>query len=406
MSIAEIAIWSAMLGGLCTLAALALADAFSGRNIGALHNLLFVTITGASCVVMTGLPEVFFPDLPERLLMVLKAGLGPAAGAMGLYYVGTWLGGAREDGQVHRLTAVGGALLISASVVLVVLASQIEHDSFRELLIATAAVNVVPVLLALLAAVRAARRGDPLARWMAVAIGCLGVTTIGHYLHGLDVPGLGTGSQLFTAVITLVFFLMASVLGLMRNRQNREIARLSRLSNSTDPATGLSTGSALIADVEHALWRAARLECETAVLCLYVSNLYELTEPAGPGAEHQILSTVAARIRRAAGFRCVVGLYHPRCFVVVLTMDPHQPPVRATAARMALMASTPMTVFDEQRKRLPFRPRIGLGVVTVDPASATPTDVLNEAERQALATASTAPRDSGPGAVTEPAPLR
>ena len=404
MPIAEIAVWSAMAGGLFTLAALALADLFNGRSIGALRNLLFVSITGASCLVMTGLPEVFFPGLPERLLMVLKAGLGPAAGAMGLYYVGTWLGGAREDGQVHRLTAFGGALLVSAAVILVVLASQIEHRNFRYLLMATALVNMVPVLLALIAALRAARRGDPLARWMAVAIGCLAITTIGHYLRGLDVP-LGLGAWLFISVITLIFFLMASVLGLLRNRHNRELSRLSRLQHSTDPATGLSTGSALIADVEHALWRAARLECQAAVLCLYVSNLYELADVVGPGAEHQILSTVAARIRRAAGFRCVVGQYHPRCFVVVLTMDPHQPPVRATAARMALTVSHPMAVFDEQRGRHPFRPRIGLGVVTLDPGDAVPTEVINDAERQALAMVSSMPRDPDQGKETEPASL-
>lgn len=404
MSIAEIAVWSAMSGGLFTLTALALADLFNGRSIGALRNLLFVTITGASCVVMTGLPEAFFPALPERLMMVLKAGLGPAAGAMGLYYVGTWLGGAREDGQVHRLTAIGGALLVSAAVILVVLASQIEPDNFRPLLMATAMVNMVPVLLALIAALRAARRGDPLARWMAVAICCLAITTVGHYLRGLHVP-LGLGAWLFISAITLIFFLMASVLGLLRNRQNRELIRLSRLHQSTDPATGLSTGSALIADVEHALWRAARLECEAAVLCLYVSNLYELADVVGPGAEHQILSTVAARIRRAAGFRCVVGLYHPRCFVVVLTMDPHQPPVRATAARMALTVSHPMAVFDEQRGRHPFRPRIGLGVVPLDPATAVPNDVINEAERQALVMVSSIPRDPDHGAETEPASL-
>lgn len=393
-----------MSGGLFTLAALALADLFNGRSIGARRHLLFVAITGTSCVVMTGLPEVFFPGLPERLLMVLKAGLGPAAGAMGLYYVGTWLGGAREDGQVHRLTAIGGALLVSAAVILMVLASQIDTGRFRHLLMATALVNMVPVLLALIAALRAARRGDPLAPWMAVAIGCLAITTVGHYLRGLDAP-LGLGAWLFTAVVTLIFFLMASVLALLRNRQNRELSRLSRLHQSTDPATGLSTGSALIADVEHALWRAARLECKAAVLSLYVSNLYELADVVGPGAEHQILSTVAARIRRAAGFRCVVGLYHPRCFVVVLTMDPHQPPVRATAARMALTVSHPMAVFDEQRARHAFRPRIGLGVVALDPAHAVPTDVINEAERQALAMAAASSREQEQGMETEPAAL-
>jgi GGDEF domain-containing protein len=406
MPIAEIAVWSAMLGGLLTLSALALADVFGGRSIGAVRNLAFVLVTGAGCVVMTGLPEVFFPDLPARLLMVLKAGLGPLAGAMGLYFVGTWLGGAREDGLVYRLTAFGGIVLVCAAIALAVLASQIGQEHFRALLMLSAVVNMVPVLLALVAAVRAARRGDPLARWMVLALICLGATTGSHYLHGLNLPGLGLGSWVFTAVVTVLFFLMASVLGLLRNRRNRELARLSRLQQGADPATGLATGSALIADVEHALWRAARLECETSVLCLYVSNLYELTEAIGPSAESQILVTLAARIRRAAGFRCVVGLYHPRCFVVVLTMDPHQPPVRATAARLALTVSNPMVVFNEERERHPFRPRLGLGVVTVDAASAMPTDVINEAERQALAmAASVAPRDSEHGIETQPAPL-
>ncbi|MDP3833691.1 MAG: GGDEF domain-containing protein [Hydrogenophaga sp.] len=405
MPIAEIAVWSAMLGGLLTLAALALADVLGGRTIGAVRNLLFVLITGASCVVMTGLLEVFFPALPDRLLMVLKAGLGPLAGAMGLYFVGTWLGGAREDGVVHRLTALGGIVLVCAAIALALLASQTDPEHFDALLVAAAVVNMVPVLLALVAALRAARRGDPLARWMALAIGCLALMTGAHYLHGLRVPGLGLGAWVFTAVVTVLFFLIASVLGLLRNRHNRELARLSRLQQGADPATGLPTGSALIADVEHAFWRAARLQDECAVLCLYVSNLYEMNEAVGPGAEHQILVTMAARIRRSAGFRCVVGLYHPRCFVVVLSMDKHQAPVRATAARLALTVSHPMVVFNEQRDRQPFRPRVGLGVVLVDPAGATPLDVINEAERQALAMAGSAPRDSEHGIVTAPAPL-
>ena len=81
----------------------------------------------------------------------------------------------------------------------------------------------------------------------------------------------------------------------------------------------IDTGSALLAQIEHAFWRTAQLDGECTVVCLLVSNLYELAESAGPGLEHQILVTMSARIRRAAGFRCVVGLYHPRCFVVVLS---------------------------------------------------------------------------------------
>lgn len=386
MPFTEIAIWSSMLGGLLTLSALAFADVVGGRNLGSVRNLIFVLITGASCVVMTGLPEVFFPELPARLMAVLKAGLGPLAGAMGLYFVGTWLGGAREDNQIYRLTAFGGVVLVTVAVVLVAIASQIDQAHFHSLLIVTALVNMVPVLLALAAAARAARLGDPLARWMALAIVCLAIMTTGHYLHGLKVPGLGLGTQLLTATVTVLFFLLSSVLGLLRNRHLRELARLSRVEHGSDPATGLPSGSVLLADVEHAFWRAARMHHECSVVCLYVSNLYELAETVGPGVEQQILATLAARIRRTAGFRCTVGLYHPRCFVVAMSLDARVPPVKSTAARLALSTALPMVVFDEQRERKPFRPNVGLGVVTIDPSNTKPMDAINEAERRALAT--------------------
>ncbi|QHE85359.1 hypothetical protein [Hydrogenophaga sp. BPS33] len=386
MPITEIAVWSAMLGGLLTLSALALADVIVGRNLGTVRNLLFVVITGFPCVVMTGLPEYFFPDLPARLIVVLKAGMGPLAGAMGLYFVGTWLGGVREDNQIHRLTAFGSAVVVAVAVGLMAMASQVNQAHFQSLLLVAMAANMVPVLLALGATVRAARLGDPLARWMSLAIVCLAVLTVSHYLHGLSVLGLGLGTQVLTAAITILFFLMSSVLGLLRNRHLRELARLSRLEHGSDPATGLPSGSVLLADVEHTFWRAARMHHECSVVCLYISNLYELAETVGPGVEHQILVTMAARIRRTAGFRCTVGLYHPRCFVVAMPLDARVPPVKSTAARLALSVSHPMVVFDGQRERKPFRPRLGLGMVTVDPSNTTPMDAIHEAERRALAT--------------------
>jgi GGDEF domain-containing protein len=302
-----------------------------------------------------------------------------------LHFLGSWLGCVREDALMHRLTTWGSVVLFLASLCLFVVATQAPLAHFRSLLIAAAAVNLVPVLLAFFAVVRATRLGDPLARWMLLAIGCLGIMTTGLYLRGLQTPGLGLDTWMITAAVTLVYFLMASVLGLLRNRHNRELARLSRLQQGADSATGLPTGSALLAQVEHAFWRTARQQGECTVMCLYVSNLYELAETAGPGVEGQILITLAARIRRAAGFRCVVGLYHPRCFVVVTTADKHQPPVTEMLAHLRGAVSHPLTVMDEKKSRQMFRPRLGLGVVTLDPEGVSPMDVLNDAERQALA---------------------
>lgn len=405
MSISEIAVWSAMLGGLLTLAALALADVLESRSNGSIRNLLFVLVTGASCVVITGLPEVFFPGLPDRLMMVLKAGLGPMAGALALHFLGSWLGGVREDALMYRLTAWGAAVLVLMATILIATASQTPPDQFRPLLAVVAVVNLVPVLLAFLAVVRATKLGDPLARWMLLALGCLALMTTGLYLRALEVPGLGLGAWMATATVTLVYFLMASVLALLRNRHNRALSRLSRLQQGADPATGLPTGSTLLAQVEHAFWRTARRHGECTVICMYVSNLYELAETVGPGVEGQILITLAARIRRAAGFRCVVGLYHPRCFVVVTSTDKHQTPVAEMLVHLRSAVSHPLTVMNEAKARQLFKPRLGLGVITLDPEGVNPMDVLNDAERHALAKVLMPSRLSENDIETMPMPL-
>jgi len=385
MPVSEIAVWSAMLGGLLTLLAVALGDAVTSRSMASIRNALFLLVAGGSCVVVTGLPEVLFPALPERLMWVLKAGLGPMAGAMGLYYLGNWLGGVREDSLVHRLTVMGGTVLLLAALALAAAASQVAPANFRDLLMLAAAVNMVPVLLAMLAVRRATQLGDPLARWMTVGIVCLAATTAGIYARGLDLPGLGLGTWLATAVLTVSYFLIASVLGLLRNRHNRKLARLSRLDQGTEPATGLPTGAALLSEVEHVFWRSARRGGVCTVVCLHVSNLYELTDAHGRGTEHQILTTLAARVRRAAGFRCVVGLYHPRCFVVVMASDKLTEATLQVVTRLRSTVPMPLSVLDEQQAYHPFTPQVGVGVVTLEPDSVTPMEVINQAERRALA---------------------
>ncbi|WP_159604819.1 diguanylate cyclase domain-containing protein [Hydrogenophaga sp. PBL-H3] len=396
MPVTETAVWSAMLGGLLTLSAVALGDALASRSRGSLRNLLFVLIAGASCVVMTGLPEVFFPEMPERLMMVLKASLGPLAGAMALYFLGTWLGGVREDALVHNLTALGGTAIFLVALALTAMSLQVDPTDFHALLMLAATVNLIPVLLGLVAVIRAAKLGDPLARWMGAGMVCLAVATVGLYARGLSVQGLGLGTWLATAVFTLAYFLIASVLGLVRNRYNRELARLARLEKGVEPATGLPTGAALLSEVEHVFWRAARRGGVCTVVCLHVSNLYELADAPGRGTEHQILTTLAARVRRAAGFRCVVGLYHPRCFVVVLSSDKVNKAAFETLTRLRSTVAMPLSVMDAKQTYQPFTPQLGMGVITLEPDGSSPMEVINQAERRALAEVGEARESSHP----------
>ncbi len=376
-----------MLGGLLTLTSLSLADVLLNRKLGSLRNLLFVVIAGTSCVVMTGLPEALWPQLSLKLLQVLKGSLGPLAGALALYYLGIWMGGSREDRTVGRITTWGAGALFLATIVLAVLVARSPPDDFPQLLLATAIVNMAAAVLGLIATLRAATLGDPLARWMVLACLLLAGLVTGLYLRGLNVPGFGLGTWIVTAVITVLYFLACSVLVFVRNRQQRQLTRLSRLQVGADPATGLPTGSVLLSEVEHAFWRTARLHGNCTVVCLHLGNLYELGQAAGHGVEHQILAAMAARIRRAAGFRCVVGLYHPRCFVVVISTDAHDSFVSETVARLRSTVGRALMVVGRDQNRHDYTPQLGVGIVTLTrPAEAVPLDVLNEAERQALGT--------------------
>ena len=377
-----------MLGGLLTLAVIAIADALVNRSISSFRNLAFVVITGASSLVRTGLPEMLLPGMPDGLLRLLKVSTGPLSGAIALNYLGMWLGGGREDPIVHRITAWGSSALLFCAVTLGVLVAQASSQEFHRLLEATAVVTMVAVLLGIVVSVRAAMMGDPLARWMVLACVCLAGMVSGLYLRSLQIEGFGLGTWILTAACTVAYFLMVSALVIMRIRQSRQLARLAGLQSGADPATGLPTGSVLLSKVEHAFWRTARFHGECTVVCLHLRNLYELGEAAGHGVEHQILAAMAARIRRAAGFRCVVGLYHPRCFVVVISAHKRRRLVNMTVSRLQHLVADPLSVVGLDGARHAFTPDLGVGVVTLNPVNADPLKVITDAERQALGPAS------------------
>jgi GGDEF domain-containing protein len=377
-----------MLGGLLTLTALAVFDALGSRSVASVRNLLFIVITSAACVFLSGLPEVLWPGIPERLVILLKVSMGPLSGAVALNYLGIWLGGMREDEIVHRVTSWGAGALLLSALAQAVMATLASREDFGGLLQAAAVINFFSVVLAFSAAAQAATMGDPLARWMVVACAFLGIMVSGLYLRALRVEGFGLGTWIVTAVSTVSYFLIVSVLVIMRTRENRKLARLAGLQFGADPATGLPTGSVLLSEVEHAFWRTARLHGECTVVCLHLSNLYELGETAGHGVEHQILAAMAARIRRAAGFRCVVGLYHQRCFVVVISGHKRRQFVTLTVERLRSLIAEPLNVVGRDQARHEFTPQLGVGVITLDPTDADPLEVINRAERLALVPAS------------------
>lgn len=397
----ETVVWSVMLGGLLTIGTLALLDVFKNHSLSSWRGLVFMSVTSCSCMMLSGLPEDLFPALPLVPVLILKSSLGPLSGAMVLIYLGQWLGVAAEDRLVHHTMVWGSAVLVVAAIGMIVLAGLYATSHSSEILMLAALLSALAVLMAAFTSIRAARLGDKMARDMAIGCLFLAVSTAGLFSHQLMQDDTSLALWVVTAFSTVMFFLVMVNLGIRRNRQIRRLERLSGLSQGLDPATGLPRGSVLLSKVDDAFWRSARLNTRCTVICLHLRNLYALSDEAGHLVDQQILSAMAARMRRAVGFRCVVGLYHPRCFVVVMSAVKQPKIMGNMTERLRVLMSKPLDVVGQNDVMHVFTPQFSVGAVTVSAANAVPTQVIDEAEQLALASE----REESKADVTERSPL-
>nr|WP_295768837.1 GGDEF domain-containing protein [Rhodoferax sp.] len=384
MKAPELVVWSAMLGGLTTLAAFALADALIRRSIASWRAFVFVALVGSACVLLTGITEFIFPSLPLKMLHVLQNSMGLLGGALALRYLGFWMGVAREDRVVRASIGCGVVGLALAGCTMAALTWMGPPEEAPALLATTAAINTVAILPPAIALLRAITLGDRLALGMLANMGLLLVMVAGLYAHGLH-QDLGIAVWILTALCTISFLMAGTYLGLRRDRINRRLERLANLAEGGDPSTGLPKGSMLISKVDDAFWRSARRHQECTVICLYLRNLYELAETAGHNADQQILAAMSARMRRSVGFRNVLGLYHPRCFVVVVSTDSKSRLVEKLLQRLHYLMAKPLRVTGPDYTTYAFVPRFGIGAVSVIAGDANASAVVDQAEHLALA---------------------
>jgi GGDEF domain-containing protein len=381
----ELLIWTLMLGGLLALAGAALADVLATRSPAAWRGLGWQLLMGSSCVVISGLAEDLFPDFPATPALMLACSLGPLSGALTLSYLRQWLGEAAEDRWVHPVVHWGPYGLLIAGV-LMAWAVGLQDTAHNQRVVAmAAALTGLAVLLAGFASVRAAYLGDKLARWMVLACMFLAISVMGLFTHRLGYDAPGDWDQILTAFCTVAYFQVVVGLAARRNQLNRKLKRLSENSQGIDDATGMPLGSVLLSKVDDAFWRSERLGADCTVIALHLRNLYALSELAGHGVDQQILAAMAARIRRAVGFRCVVGLYHPRCFVVVISAV-HQPnAVERAVERLHQLLRKQLNVSGTGAEQHIFMPEFSIGLVTLPPGrQARAVTIIDQAEQKAL----------------------
>jgi GGDEF domain-containing protein len=291
-----------------------------------------------------------------------------------------------EDRWIVKIVACGSAAMGLSTLVLVVLSLQAERVGLELLLAASAAACLLTMVLTGICAWRAARLGDPLAIWVGPAAVALTTTLTGLYAQAARPGMLPLPFVAVTAFAAVTYLTIIAALSTARTRQVKRLERLAGLHLGMDPTTGLPTGSALVAKVSDAFWRASRNGMACNVVCMHLHNLYELGDLAGHGVEQQIAIAMSARIRRALGFRCIVGLYHARCFVAVIQVPQQSSAARIQSfvQRLRYLISKPMHVNGHARTQHEFVPKWGISVVSTKPTGQDSSAVMRQAEREAM----------------------
>jgi GGDEF domain-containing protein len=383
MDALEVSIWSAMTGALLLLCITAATDVLARRSRATWRGLAFVLLSSASAVLMTGLPEHLLGISNARSLLPAKAALGPLASALALTYLGRWLGLVVEDWLIRVVVSWGSLWLVMASALLALWAWLDTGRPAYDILLVSAVVNLASGVFAAVVAVRGATLGDPLASRVAWASVFLVGLMLGLYAKGMGFEGLGPAVWATTALCCVAYFLVVTMLTMERNKTLHKLKRLARGQQATDAVTGLPTGVELMVQVDDALWRSARAKRQTMTIAVWVANLYELSGVAGLSSDLEIRTALAARMRRAVGFRNVVGQYHPRCFVVVVSAVQNERVLRIGIERLRSYLTPSLHFGALSHDDFVFKPQIGFGVVMSAGDATAPNSLLDEAEQLA-----------------------
>lgn len=363
-----------------------LCDALLSRSADAFVGVSFVALLALYALLLSGLVPLVFPAIPVTLVHVLQVSLGPLCSALALVYTGRWLHVKAEDPWIAKIAVWGSVAMGLVTLVLLLFALVADNSRMEPLLALSAGTCLLAMVLTGICAWRAALLGDRLAIWVAPAAMALTTTLAGLFAQAARPGILPLPFVAVTAFSAVAYVAIIAALSATRTRRVKRLERLAGMHLGMDPATGLPTGSALIGKVSDAFWRASRNGMACNVVCMHLHNLYDLGDLAGHGVEQQIAMAMSARIRRALGFRCIVGLYHARCFVAVIQVPHLSSGVRIESfvQRLRYLISKPMRVSGHAQTHHDFVPDWGISVVSSNPNEKDSSVILRQAEREAM----------------------
>ena len=382
MGVWETFIWSALAGALLLVLLAVIADLWVNLGKATLQNVGFVVVTSCAILSLSGLPEHILQISQPSAWFAFKLAIGPLASAQAFYSLGTWLGLNAEDTLIGILVSIGTGLGTIVGLVLLAASIWAPLGSFEEMMVAAGGVSIVIVMLGMVITLRAASLGDGLALPMFAACVCLAVLAGGLYVKVL-LPDAGLTVWLITASAAVLYYMIVVNLTLRRERQFRHMQKLAKGIHDDDPVTGLPTNAVLVSKVDDSLWRAQRNNRGSMVMAVWINNLYGVAETAGRESEQEIRMMLTARLRRAMGFRHVMGAYHPRCFVITISTLKTQSLMHLLAIKAQKALSAPMIVGSVVGRPYKFNPEIGFAIVYVNSEGASAIQVMDQAERLA-----------------------
>ena len=369
-------VWSMSLGAIAAVAATRLADFVARPSASQLRAVGYHLGVFLLVLVLSGvLRHAVHPD--AMLLHVAQVLAGPVCVGISNLWIQGWLGAARRDrlmAFVLRGSAVGLPALGAAALAL-------PHDLQ---LPAGAAVALGGSALTCWMAFRAWLLGDRLALLMAA--GCLLTlpAIAGLYALAMRLGHLGLAAQ---AVVALAAALCNGLTGAVLWQRERHEWRTRETGSvpDVDPVTKLHSSAALVQRLIASQKRRLRTRRPGALLAITVFEPERIATLAGPAAVNEVWMTLAARIQRQVGVVNPVGRYWDRCFVALVESIPSQGALRTLGLRVACSLRQPVEVSGRNGEPLQVRVELGVGVVQLQPGHAEAEDVLDAAERLALA---------------------
>lgn len=370
------------------------------RSVISWRQLFYVLLLSGALAMHSNLPRELWPTEQSRTFQAwAQVFVGPLAAGVALRYLGRWMGGLRSDRLLRLSTQWTGTLLIACAIVLALLGLGKSRETLEQWLWPVSVITVLGAMMSVAGSLRAVMLGDRLARWMLTACISLVLATICVHVYSLRLLDAGAFLAAMVSLSALAFLVLATVLVEQRNRETRRLRRLAAADFSVEPVTGLPIGASFVSQLEHEFWRARRRNGQCAVLCAYLHNLHEVMDP---NSEYKVQVAMAARITRAAGFRCTVGLYHPQCFVVVIQLGRNGELSDQVEQRLHTLACEPMTVHQGDGGTTIFEPRVSLATSVTDADTENALEVLNATEAQAKRARLLVPQSE---IDTEPSPL-